>query len=111
MDASRKQINVHVVIRKELKNCVHAVLRPITLHMIPSAFFNSIIKLLGGTDGNVKKKVLPVMALFSKDGVKKDLLLLPVFGECFSPVSIGQSNFGILVLKEGTSYHLTVNLF
>ncbi|KAB1204141.1 hypothetical protein CJ030_MR8G004038 [Morella rubra] len=61
VDASRKQINVHVVIRKELKNCVHAVLRPITLHMIPSAFFNSIIKLLGGTDGNVKKKALGLL--------------------------------------------------
>jgi U3 small nucleolar RNA-associated protein 10 len=64
VDASRKQKSIPVVVRKELKECMHAVLRHITMHMIPSAYFKGIIKLLGQADGNVKKKVLMMESLF-----------------------------------------------
>jgi U3 small nucleolar RNA-associated protein 10 len=66
VDASRKQISIPVAIRKELKECTRVVSRTITLHMIPSAYFKGIIKLLGHADGNVKKKVLPMMPFVSK---------------------------------------------
>lgn len=61
VDASRKQISIPVAIRKELKECTRVVSRTITLHMIPSAYFKGIIKLLGHADGNVKKKALGLL--------------------------------------------------
>lgn len=66
VDASRKEIYI-VVIRKELKECLRAVLKCITMHMIPSAYFEGIIRLLGHTDGNVKRKVHLVMRPFEYD--------------------------------------------
>lgn len=66
VDASRKQKSIPVVVRKELKECMHAVLRHITMHMIPSAYFKGIIKLLGQADGNVKKKVLMMESSFRR---------------------------------------------
>lgn len=66
VDASRKEIYI-VVIRKELKECLRAVLKCITMHMIPSAYFKGIIRLLGHTDGKVKRKVHPVIRPFVYD--------------------------------------------
>ncbi|KAF5456237.1 hypothetical protein F2P56_025738 [Juglans regia] len=60
VDASRKEIYI-VVIRKELKECLRAVLKCITMHMIPSAYFKGIIRLLGHSDGNVKRKALGLL--------------------------------------------------
>ncbi|KAG7972395.1 hypothetical protein I3843_07G181800 [Carya illinoinensis] len=60
VDASRKEIYI-VVIRKELKECLRAVLKCLTMHMIPSAYFKGIIRLLGHTDGNVKRKGLGLL--------------------------------------------------
>ena len=57
-DLRRKQINVPVRVRKEMKECMHGVLRSTTAVMIPSAYFRGIISLLCNSDGNVKKKVL-----------------------------------------------------
>lgn len=67
VDASRKQKSIPVVVRKELKECMHAVLRHITMHMIPSAYFKGIIKLLGQADGNVKKKALGLLCETIRD--------------------------------------------
>jgi hypothetical protein len=64
VDVSRRQKNIPVVVRKELTKSMHAVLRHITMDMIPSAYFKGIIKLLGQADGNVKKKVLTMESLF-----------------------------------------------
>lgn len=74
VDESRKQISIPVAIRKELKECMRVVLRTITMHMIPSAYFKGIIKLLGHADGNVKKKVFPMMHFVYKI-IEKDVNL------------------------------------
>ena len=57
VDARRKERSIHVI-RKDLKECMHAVLRTITLVMNPSTLFNGITKLLGHRDRNVEKKVV-----------------------------------------------------
>ncbi|KAJ6933914.1 hypothetical protein NC651_009094 [Populus alba x Populus x berolinensis] len=61
-DLRRKQINVPVRVRKEMKECIHAVLRSTTAVMIPSAYFRGIISLLCNSDGNVKKKALGLLS-------------------------------------------------
>lgn len=61
-DLRRKQINVPVRVRKEMKECMHAVLRSTTAVMIPSAYFRGIISLLCNSDGNVKKKALGLLS-------------------------------------------------
>lgn len=57
VDARRKDKSINVV-RKELKECMHSVVRTITGVMNPSTLFNGITKLLGDRDRNVEKKVL-----------------------------------------------------
>ena len=57
VDARKKEKNI-LVIRKDLKECMHAVLMTITGVMNPSTLFNGIIKLIGVRDGNVEKKVV-----------------------------------------------------
>ncbi|XP_044468232.1 uncharacterized protein At3g06530-like [Mangifera indica] len=61
VDRRGKQLSVNVAIRKELKECMHAVLRTITMVMMPSAYFKSIINLLRNADGNVRKKGLGLL--------------------------------------------------
>lgn len=58
VDAKGKKTSIPVVFRKELKDCMHAVLRTITKFIIPSAYFQGIIKLLGHADKSIAKKVL-----------------------------------------------------
>lgn len=60
-DSRREQIDVPVSIRKEVKECMHTVLRTITNVMIPSAYFRCIIKLLGHADTNARKKALGLL--------------------------------------------------
>ncbi|KAK9913977.1 hypothetical protein M0R45_037776 [Rubus argutus] len=60
VDARRKEKSIHVI-RKDLKECMHAVLRTITLVMNPSTLFNGITKLLGHRDRNVEKKALGLL--------------------------------------------------
>ena len=57
VDARRKQMTVPAVIRKELKDCIRAVLRIITSLMLPSAYFEGIVRLLHHEDKNLGKKV------------------------------------------------------
>lgn len=58
VDARRKQMSIPVVLREELRDCMHAVLRTITSFMIPAAYFEGIIRLLRHADKNLGKKVL-----------------------------------------------------
>lgn len=57
VDTTRKQITVPAVIRKELKDGIRAALRIVTSLMLPSAYFEGIIRLLRHEDKNVGKKV------------------------------------------------------
>ncbi|XP_068328989.1 uncharacterized protein At3g06530-like [Pyrus communis] len=61
VDATRKKRSIHVSVRKELKECMHAVLRTITVVMMPQTHFSGITKLLGHTDRNVAKKALGLL--------------------------------------------------
>ncbi|KAJ7949476.1 U3 small nucleolar RNA-associated protein [Quillaja saponaria] len=56
-----------VVMRKEFKESIRDVLRNITMVMIPSAYFTSIIKLLRHTDRNVGKKAVGLLCEMARD--------------------------------------------
>ncbi|PON51074.1 U3 small nucleolar RNA-associated protein [Parasponia andersonii] len=72
VDARRKQMTVPAVIRKELKDCIRAVLRIITSLMLPSAYFEGIVRLLRHEDKNLGKKALGFLCemVRENDGVK-----------------------------------------
>ncbi|CAM8989930.1 unnamed protein product [Rhodiola kirilowii] len=55
------------VLGKELKENTRALLKIIMRAMIPSTYFNTIFKLLGHADGNVRKKALLVLCETMKD--------------------------------------------
>lgn len=57
VDARRKQIGIPVATWKDFRACVDAILKTITMTMIPSTCFECITKLLGNADGTVRKKV------------------------------------------------------
>ncbi|KAI9160506.1 hypothetical protein LWI28_008767 [Acer negundo] len=67
VDTRRKQISVPIAVRKEVKECMHSVLRTITTAMIPSAYFRCIINLLSNADANVRKKALGLLCETVKD--------------------------------------------
>jgi U3 small nucleolar RNA-associated protein 10 len=57
VDARKKQLNFPVIMRRELKETMRAVVKNITMVMIPSVYFKTIIKLLHHSDKSVGKKV------------------------------------------------------
>lgn len=57
VETRKKQMSVPITTRKDLKECMRAVLRTVTKVMNPAAYFKGIVNLLGNADGNVKKKV------------------------------------------------------
>ncbi|KAF2311685.1 hypothetical protein GH714_025935 [Hevea brasiliensis] len=67
VDTRRKQIICPVMIKKELKECICAVLRTITTVMSPASYFRGIINLLGHSDGNVQKKALGLLCVTLRD--------------------------------------------
>ncbi|KAK1577185.1 hypothetical protein Q3G72_019640 [Acer saccharum] len=67
VDTRRKQISVPIAVRKEVKECMHSVLRTITTAMVPSAYFRGIINLLSNADANVRKKALGLLCETVKD--------------------------------------------
>ncbi|MED6160063.1 hypothetical protein PIB30_047925 [Stylosanthes scabra] len=73
VDASKKQVNLPVVMRKELKESMRAVLKNITMAMMPSSYFNSIINLLHHADKSVGKKALGLLSETIRNH-KKDFL-------------------------------------
>ncbi|KAK8344000.1 hypothetical protein V6Z12_A07G051700 [Gossypium hirsutum] len=69
VDARRKQIGIPVGSWKEFKACVHAILKTITMSMMPSTCFEYITKLLGNADNTVRKKALEILCETLKDHV------------------------------------------
>lgn len=67
VETRKKQISVPIATKKDLKECMHAVLRTVTDVMNPSAYFKGIVNLLGNADGNVKKKALALLCETVKD--------------------------------------------
>ncbi|KAE9614797.1 hypothetical protein Lal_00036146 [Lupinus albus] len=61
VDSRKKQLNLPVIVRKELKEIMRAVVRNITLVKTPSSYFKSIINLLQHADKNVGKKALGLL--------------------------------------------------
>ncbi|XWS47704.1 hypothetical protein CRYUN_Cryun13aG0007000 [Craigia yunnanensis] len=67
VDSRRKQIGIPVAIWKEFKACVDAILKTITMRMMPSTCFECISKLLGNADSSVRKKALGILCETMKD--------------------------------------------
>ncbi|KAI3978430.1 hypothetical protein MKX01_013228 [Papaver californicum] len=61
LDGKGKQSKVTSSVKKELKECMHTVLKNITRKMLPSAYFKGIVLLLDHSNGNVKKKALGLL--------------------------------------------------
>lgn len=60
-DLSRKKTSLATGLKKEFKELVHTVLIRITKGMLPSAFFQGIIRLLAQDEKGAKKKALQVL--------------------------------------------------
>ncbi|XP_052289265.1 uncharacterized protein At3g06530 isoform X1 [Citrus sinensis] len=67
VETRKKQMSVPITTRKDLKECMRAVLRTVTKVMNPAAYFKGIVNLLGNADGNVKKKALGLLCETVKD--------------------------------------------
>ncbi|KAI3912933.1 hypothetical protein MKW92_025813 [Papaver armeniacum] len=61
LDGRGKQSKVTSSVKKELRDCMHAVLKTITREMVPSSYFKGIVLLLDHSNGNVKKKALGLL--------------------------------------------------
>ncbi|XP_026432640.1 uncharacterized protein At3g06530-like isoform X2 [Papaver somniferum] len=72
LDGKGKQSKVTSSVKKELRDCMHAVLKTITREMVPSSYFKGIVLLLDHSNGNVKKKALGLLceAIRERDMVK-----------------------------------------
>lgn len=57
INSKRKHISLPSVIRKELKEYFHAVLKTVTNGLLPATYFSVIINLLGHVDRSMRKKV------------------------------------------------------
>lgn len=62
VDFKNKHVDVPAVIKKELKQYIHTILKTVTKGLLPSTYFNVIIKLIGHADDNVKKKALGLLS-------------------------------------------------
>ncbi|KAA8539764.1 hypothetical protein F0562_026456 [Nyssa sinensis] len=67
VDSRRKHTSAPLALRKELKECMGTVLKSITKGLLPLAYFKGIIKLLGHTDRNVRRKALGLLCEIVKD--------------------------------------------
>ncbi|XP_021845733.2 uncharacterized protein At3g06530 isoform X2 [Spinacia oleracea] len=67
VDTSKRKISLPVILKKELKEIIHAVLMKITSGMLPSAFFQGIIRLLVQADKGARKKALQVLCKSVRD--------------------------------------------
>ncbi|RZC48060.1 hypothetical protein C5167_040997 [Papaver somniferum] len=61
LDGRGKQSKVTNSVKKELRDCMHAVLKTITREMVPSSYFKGIVLLLDHSNGKVKKKALGLL--------------------------------------------------
>ncbi|XP_022872922.1 uncharacterized protein At3g06530 isoform X3 [Olea europaea var. sylvestris] len=69
INSKRKHISLPSVIRKELKEYFHAVLKTVTNGLLPATYFSVIINLLGHVDRSVRKKALGVLCETVKDSI------------------------------------------
>ncbi|XP_058207523.1 uncharacterized protein At3g06530 isoform X3 [Rhododendron vialii] len=67
VDSSRKHVNFSTVVRKELKELMRTVLKNITKGLMPSSYFNGIIKLLKHADRSVRRKALGLLSETVRD--------------------------------------------
>uniref|UniRef100_A0A1D1XF93 Uncharacterized protein At3g06530 n=1 Tax=Anthurium amnicola TaxID=1678845 RepID=A0A1D1XF93_9ARAE len=67
IDRKQKQLCIHRIVRKQLKESMLGVLKSITRNMIPSEFFKAIGHLVAHEDGNVQKKALGLLSQTVKD--------------------------------------------
>ncbi|XP_021761936.1 uncharacterized protein At3g06530-like [Chenopodium quinoa] len=67
IDLSKKKTSLPIFLKKELKEIIHAVLMKITNGMLPSAFFQGVIRLLVQTDKGPRKKTLQVLCKSVRD--------------------------------------------
>ncbi|GAU49365.1 hypothetical protein TSUD_252390 [Trifolium subterraneum] len=75
VDARKKQLNFPVIMRKELKETMRAVVKNITMVVIPSVYFKGIIKLLHHSDKSVGKKALGLLCDAARNCEKVRLVL------------------------------------
>ncbi|GMI76636.1 hypothetical protein like AT3G06530 [Hibiscus trionum] len=69
VDNRRKKIGIPVASWKEFKARLHAILKTITMSMMPTTCFEYITKLLGNADVTVRKKALEILCERLKDHV------------------------------------------
>ncbi|GAB4854073.1 hypothetical protein Ancab_022655 [Ancistrocladus abbreviatus] len=67
IDSRRNKITLPTIMKKELKELVHAVLRCITKGMTPSTFFRGVTRLLGHRGKSVRKKAIQLLCEIVKD--------------------------------------------
>ncbi|GAA0150254.1 RNA metabolism protein [Lithospermum erythrorhizon] len=62
IDLRKKQIDVTLRIKKELKEYTHSVMRTIMRYLMPSSFFKLVTKLLGNSEKSIRKKALMLLS-------------------------------------------------
>ncbi|KAK4480629.1 hypothetical protein RD792_013707 [Penstemon davidsonii] len=67
LDFKKKHIGVPAVIKNELKEYIRSVLKTITKGLLPSTYFEVIIKLIDHVDRNMRKKALGLLCETMKD--------------------------------------------
>ncbi|KAF5959772.1 hypothetical protein HYC85_000981 [Camellia sinensis] len=67
VDSRRKQLSFPAVIRKELKDHMHTVLKNITKGLMPSSYFQGMIKLLRHANRSVRRKALGLLSETVRD--------------------------------------------
>ncbi|KAL3837868.1 hypothetical protein ACJIZ3_022459 [Penstemon smallii] len=67
LDFKKKQIGVPAVIKNELKEYIRSVLKTITKGLLPSTYFEVIIKLIDHVDRNMRKKAIGLLCETMKD--------------------------------------------
>ncbi|KAK9059672.1 hypothetical protein SSX86_020376 [Deinandra increscens subsp. villosa] len=65
--SKRKDLGVPASVGKELKELMHAVLTSVRKGLLPSTYFQVIIKLLGHADRNLRKKALGLLCDMAKE--------------------------------------------
>ncbi|XP_022637564.1 uncharacterized protein At3g06530 isoform X2 [Vigna radiata var. radiata] len=88
VDARKKQLNIPVIVRNELKETMRAVIRILAGVMIPYVYINSITKLLHNADKNVGKKALGLLCEAARSHKNVSLRLKDNKGSRSTPTSL-----------------------
>ncbi|KAL5979877.1 hypothetical protein ACLOJK_038989 [Asimina triloba] len=68
LSVKKKEINITAKVRKDLRECMDAILKTITKNMVPSEYFRAMVHLLEHDNGDVKKKAFTLLCGPLKDG-------------------------------------------